>query len=159
VSQRDSQTKSIDGCGYTVYMLPPKVARKILVRIFQVLGPSLGEAFSRDEEKLSAAIGPIIREFTDRLSDDDLEWMMTALADVTMIDPGGGKTIPLKGVFDGHFQGKIGSMLRWFAFALEVQFSDFFGDSVGGLGQLLAGLKETLASASPIISTGRSGDS
>lgn len=158
MSQSDSQSKTFDGTLYTVYMLPPKTARKILVRVFQVLGPSLGEAFTRDDEKLSAAIGPIVREFTDRISDEDLDWIMDALTGVTTISPGGEKTIQLRSVFDAQFKGKIGTMFKWFAFALEVQFSDFFGGSAGGLGQLLAGIKETLGSVSPSISTGASGD-
>lgn len=158
MSQSDCKTKTIDGTKYGVYMLPPKLARKMLVRIFQVLAPSAGEMFSRESEEVATVIGPVLSSLADKLSDDDLDWMMSELAKVSTAEVAPSKEPFLEPLFDVHFRGRIAHMLKWFAFALEVQFSDFFDGSEGGLSGLLATIKAALASPSPSISTGMSGD-
>lgn len=158
MSQGDCKTKTIDGTKYGVYMLPPKLARKMLVRIFQVLAPSAGELFGRESEQLSKAIGPTLATLADRLSDDDLDWMMGELAKVSTVEMAPNKEPALGQIFDVHFMGRIGHMLKWFAFALEVQYSDFWSGSGSGLNDLLATVKAAMASPSPSTSTGSSGD-
>lgn len=157
MSQGDCQTRVIDGMKYGVYMLPPRLARKMLVRIFQVLAPSAGELFSREDEEVSKAIGPALSSLADRLNDDDLEWMMSELAKVTTAEIASGKEPFIGAIFDMHFRGKIAHMMKWFTFALEVQFSDFWSGSEGGLGGLIA-MARAAVSQSPSTSTGSSGD-
>ena len=158
MSQTDLQTRTIDGVKYGVYMLPPKLARKILVRIFQVLGPSAGEAFKREEQEILAAIGPILATLADRLNDDDLDWMMGELAKVSTVELEPGKAPSLGQIFDNHFRGRIGRMFKWFAFAVEVQYADFWSGSESGLSGLFSMAKAAMASPSPSTSTGSSGD-
>lgn len=150
MSQQDSESKTIDGVQYSVYMLPPRMARKILVKIVQSISPALGG----DEDTIVAALSSV----ADRVSDDDLDWMMNELAKVTQVHLGGDKAPMLAGIFDAHFKGKMGVMFSWFGFALKVQYGNFWsvwGDgSVPDLQAILAGL----GSASQSTSTGSSGD-
>lgn len=157
MSQSNNQKKTIDSVKYEVSMLPPRLARKILVRIFQVLAPSAGEAFSRESEQLTQAIGPILSTLSDKLSDDDLDWMMSELAKVTTVEVAPGQEPYLNTIFDVHFRGKVGQMFKWFAFAMEVQYADFFGGSGEGLKGLLDKIKAAV-SQSPSTLTGLSGD-
>ena len=158
MSQTDLQTRTIAGVKYGVYMLPPRLARKMLVRIFQVIAPSAGEAFKREGQEILDAFGPVLATLADRLNDDDLEWMMGELAKVSTVEVEPGKAPQLDKIFDIHFRGRIGQMFKWFAFAVEVQYADFWSGSEGGLNGLLAMAKAAMASPSPSTSTGSSGD-
>lgn len=136
--QTDAQNKEISGDIYAVYMLPPRTANKMLIRIIKTLGPSLGvliEELDLDEDDAkgglkglmenpnidAAFISKVARELCERLDENEIEGMMDALAKVTEIE---GKGILFK-VFDSHFQGMIGELYAWFAFALQVQFGNF----------------------------------
>jgi len=154
MSQRDSESKVIDGTKYVVYMLPPRKARKILVRIFQVMAPSAGEAVSRADDNVSNALGDILKNLADRLDDNDLEWMMGVLAEVTTVETGPNQAPYLSKFFDAQFKGKIGAMMKWFVFALGAQYGDFFEGSASDLSDQLAGLKEALGFGSQNTSTG-----
>jgi hypothetical protein len=56
---------------------------------------------------------------------------------------------PMPRHFDDHFAGRYVAMLKWLAFALKVNFADFF-DGKGSVAGLVAGLRSQGApSASP----------
>ncbi len=134
--QTDAQSKEISGDIYQVYMLPPRIANKMFLRIVKTVGPSLGvliEELDEDDVKggikglmdnpdiNGAFIGKVAKELCERLDEDEIERMMDSLAKVTEVE---GKGILFK-VFDSHFQGMIGELYAWFAFALQVQFGNF----------------------------------
>lgn len=134
--QTEAQSKEISGDTYSVYMLPPRIANKMFIRIVKAVGPSLGvliEELDDDDIKggikglmdnpdlNGAFIGKVAKELCERLDEDEIEGMMDALAKVSEVE---GKGILFK-VFDSHFQGMIGELYAWFAFALQVQFGNF----------------------------------
>ena len=85
--------------------------------------PSLEFTFTvLDNPDINGAfIGKVAKELCERLDEDEIEGMMDALAKVSEVE---GKGISFK-VFDAHFQGGIGELYAWFAFALQVQFGNF----------------------------------
>ena len=133
--QTEEQKKVISGCTYTVYMLPPRQANKILIRIVKTVGPSLGvliEELPDDAVKGGlkglmdnvdidgAFIGKVAKELCERLDENEIERMMDTFAKVSEVNG-----VNLLSVFDGHFHGKIGELYAWFAFALQANFQDF----------------------------------
>lgn len=131
MSQRDSQKSIIDGHEYEVFMLAPKTARRILVEMVKVVGPALGQLVDSTPGGISKIMemdtegikwASIIGELSTRLDADMLDAHMSALAEKTHV---GGK--PLAGVFDLHFMGGIGTMFKWYAFALKVNYGNFTG--------------------------------
>ncbi len=134
--QSETQTKVISGCTYAVYMLPPRTANKMLIRIVKTVGPSLGVfldelddddakgglAALMDNPKIDVAfISKVAKELCERLDENEIESMMDTLAKVSEVEGTGN----LLKIFDSHFQGKIGELYAWFAFALQVQFGNF----------------------------------
>lgn len=133
--QTEAQSKEISGDTYKVYMLPPRQANKILIRIVKTVGPSLGVFIEEldddalkgglgglmDNTKIDGAfIGKVAKELCERLDENEIERMMDTFAKVSEVND-----VNLLKVFDGHFHGKIGELYAWFAFALQANFQDF----------------------------------
>ena len=153
MSQMDLKTTTIDDVEYSMTMLPPKVARKLLLKIWGIVAPILDGVIEKnpDIEKLAEKkvglnlLNGAFAASADRLSEADLDWAMNELADITNVHMGGDETPKLSRVFDAHFAGKIGIMFRWFAWGLQVQFADF-SDMVAGA---IDGLAPAKGSKSP----------
>lgn len=128
-SAADSQSQEIDEHTYTVSMLDPFVANKILVMLGKILGPSLGSltdvvSDDTDAQALNNAAGGLF----ERLDESQLRWLIDELSKVTSVrSPTTKDQEPqLNRVFQIHFRGRISSMYKWLWFALKVQFADFF---------------------------------
>lgn len=120
--QNEGQSREIDGVTYTVYHLPPRKARDMTIDIGKALGPSFGRFI--DSFQTSGSVDVFaegFRDLFDRLSKDMLNSMMEEMSAVSEADG-----VRLKGIFDVHFLGRVGPMFKWFRFALEVNFQDFF---------------------------------
>ncbi len=148
--------ETIGDVEYTVYPLDPLTAIDLSVDIGKTLGPAFGALFGGAggieevvERKVDFGAGAAL--LFQHLDKATLRAAMKTLAKVT--HAGG---VPLDPIFAAHFHGKLGVMMRWFAFALKVQFADFFEGWGGGAG--LAGILASLQSRSPSTSTGLSGN-
>ena len=88
----------------------------------------------------------------DAVDPDEFDRIVEQLAATTEVwGPGFGDAgAPLGRNFDEHFASRYVAMLKWLAFALKVNFADFFDGK--GLGGLVAGLRSQGA-ASPSPST------
>lgn len=148
----ESKTKQIGDHVYLVRQLPATQAHKLLLRIGKVLGPALGgglESVQSFELDAAKGIGKAISELFERATPDEVDAIVKAFADYSEVD---GK--PLKTMFDLHFAGKLSDMYRWLAFALEANYSDFFGvfkQAGGALAQAAARFQ------SPSTSSGQPG--
>ena len=148
MSQVDGTTETIDGFQYTVMMLAPEDSIDLLVDIAKVIGPSLGKAADAagdgdDQKGLNAFLDQeinkeffsgIVRTMTDRLDKQAVRRAMKMLSEKTFVTiDKDGKTIKAKlnTVFAAHFLGRPLSILKWFAFALKVNYGNFFG-ALGG---------------------------
>lgn len=126
MSQRDAKVFTIGEHRYEVYMLPPKVARHMLVDVGKVLAPAVGALAGKGglESVLDSSVdvGAALGGMMDRLDHETLDRHFDALAKVTHVD---GK--PLGPIFEVHFMGAVGEQMEWFAFAMRANFEDFFG--------------------------------
>jgi len=152
------EEKQIGETTYRVTMLGAKAGRNLLVRLFKIAGPVLGELLeglegTKDPKKgaelggLGFSLGDLgmdavaraLEELASRISEQEFAYLCDTLADRTeVVLEGGERVLRLSQVFDLHFAGKYRELFGWLAFALTVNYRDFFGDSTGGA--LLAGL-------------------
>jgi hypothetical protein len=144
-----SQSKEIDEHNYLVRPLGAFPAQRLLVRIGKIVAPMAGGFKGLDSEM---DLGPAISRFFEAATPDEVEGIIKELAKNTEVD---GKA--LSPVFDIHFRGKLLSMYKWAAFALEVNYSDFFG-GLGGLASVVEMAKASL-SKRPSTSSGPVGGS
>jgi len=154
MSQLDAKRKTIDGVEYEVRMLSATRATKLLVKLGKMLGPAFAEIArgegGLDREIDGALFAGAVSALFASADPDEVDAILKELAEVTLADGKG-----LRPIYDIHFAGKIGRLMRWAAFALQVQYEDFFG----ALGSVLAeaGLSSAMESPFPKASTGASG--
>ena len=166
MSQDTPHTKRIGQHEYQVYMLPPLDAMDLLVDLSKVAGPTLGKlvdavkgAFGEggiesvmdiDTSDLSGdMISGAIAELVDRLDKRMLRELIGTLSNKTLMD---GKR--LNAVFDAHFAGHLGEMMRWIVFALEVQYRDFWSALADTMPVVTDRVVELRPSPSPNTSIG-----
>ncbi len=137
--------KTIGGHTYAVHMLPAMEGWRLFVELASAVGPSIGvvldalpdtgslKDFALNAQKIATEEGigamdlkgdkieAAIRSVLKVVDPDFVERVTKQLARQTTVD---GKA--LTDVFEFHFAGKIGGLVKWLAFALSVQYADFF---------------------------------
>lgn len=166
--------RDIDGVRFRVRMLECEDAEDCLFDIFRMLGPTLAEMLGKAEGKGMPGLQSLLEkevnwqlgvrvlgELSSSLDKQTYHAVCERLIAVSEVSLDGGKTWPaLKTVQSETFRGKIMLKWRWLAFALEVNFSGFFGDisrAAGLAAQAVAEAKQRLKS--PQVSAGASGAS
>jgi hypothetical protein len=140
----ETQSKTIGDYTYQVTQLGARQGRRVLVTLFRAIGPAMADLAKAGkggaEESLAAALGGLARSVTA----DDLDGLCEAFAASTKVllptqTVAGAGTLPqdLSPIFDTHFRGRYSSMIGWLAFAIQVNYSDFFDAAGEGLGGLL----------------------
>jgi hypothetical protein len=125
------QSRDIGGVTYEVQQLPARRSMKLLARLGRLVAPLVsvaqGAAKAGGFQKLdSAVLAQSIGGLFDALPPDEVEPLLSELfASTCIIEPSGARQ-PLWPVFDLRMQGKAFDVLRLAAFAVEVNFSDFF---------------------------------
>ncbi len=129
-----SERRTIGEHEYEVTQLPSSKGRRLLVRLFKVLGPAFGELTAGGAKNVdevdSGALARAIQELALRITSDDLEDVVQELARTTRIRMGD-KEPELASVMELHFAGRYDELIRWLAFALEVNYGSFFGGLAG----------------------------
>ena len=154
MSQLDAKKQMIDGVEYEVRMLSATRGTKLLVKLGRMLGPAFAELARGeggiDREIDGALFAGTVSALFASADPDEVDAILKELAEVTLADGKG-----LRPIYDIHFALKIGRLMKWAAFALQVQYEDFFGALAGVLSE--AGLASAMGSLSPKGSTGASG--
>ncbi len=132
------KTDTIDGLQITSQQLQPRRALKLAAKLAKYLVPAFAGMKPDDEVNL-AALTPALMGMLQDLDDAALDTLLLqtfastfVIADVT---DDKGKTTRKKyeltsfEAIDAAFEGKLGTMMSCFKFALEVNFSDFFDAS------------------------------
>jgi hypothetical protein len=167
-----TKEKTIGEHRYQVTQLSAPEGRRLLVRLYKVLGPSLGaitkgldgvdgKAVKLEELRLEF-VGEALRELAMHLNEDDLEHLCEVMGKQTMVHLGGDKWVPLQDVSALHFAGRYDEMFKWIAFALETNYAGFFKGTatLGGLASKLGGqVPRPSESRSPDTLSGSSGAS
>lgn len=146
MSQTDVVEKEIDGFVYKVMMLDPLVATDLLTDIGDILAPALGalggaavkskggdaikNLLDGDDEGtnsgMDVAFEKAVLGFFKQYSKAKQREFISLLSKVTVVETEPGKEPQLQHIFSQHFRGRIKSLYKWLAFALSVQFQDFF---------------------------------
>jgi len=138
---REIHSTVIDGDRYEMTMFGASQGYRIFHRLFKILGPVLGKVMDaavdvqdiRDVDLSSGAVAEGLQALSGAMKESDLDYLIDAMRKCTHVGIGGSeKTTPLAGVFEMHFSGRIGSMFKWLAWGLKVQYSSF-GDAFASL--------------------------
>lgn len=171
---REKKTSpEIDGYKYEVTQLGAIDGRKMLEQLTLMALPGLGAllgspALSKAGKLPSGVSGVQVSEFdlaafaqamVKSTDPNTLNAIMDQLSQTTAIygTEFGSGGAPMPRHFDDHFAARYDAMMKWFGFALWVNFGSFFG--AGGSVEELVGKLRSLArpSASPSTSTGTAG--
>ncbi len=128
---------SVDGIMYEFEMLPISQALRLSVRIISVIATSASKVFScfkegksiLDQDINGQALGEAISMLVGGLSEDEVEGSINQLMAKTSVVDSKQNVLPVN--MDIQFTGKIMHLYRVTWKALEVNFGDFLGDSIG----------------------------
>lgn len=167
---RPPREKMIGECRYRVRYLPPTKALTMWTQLCKTVAPALGhlaDGVVKGKRQLSdlldadvsgLSLGAAVEALVARLDEGQVQAMVKELSTVTDVEIGG-KWPALEQQFEFHFLGRFKELLGWFAFAMEVQFGDFFDGFGSVVRQGLSLLNTGPASVSPGTSAGPSGGS
>lgn len=159
MTQLDSQTKTIGGHEFRVFMLPPMDANDVLIDIGKTLAPALGKAANAlgavsdevldmdiDNPKISSGLAAL----AEQISKEKMRELIKTMASVSHCDG-----TPLPKTMEIVFRGDLPLMYQWLWFALEVNFKNFT-DWLGGAISGLTGLAKAAQSQRISKGTGQS---
>ena len=173
MSREKKTSPEIDGYKYEVMQLGAIDGRKMLEQLTLMalpgLGALLGSPALSKAGKLAAGLSGVevseldfsgfAQAMAKNMDPNALNAMMDQLAQTTAIRGNGfgDGGAPMSRHFDEHFAARYDVMMKWFGFALWVNFGSFFG--AGGSVEELVEKLRSLArpSASPSTSTGTAG--
>lgn len=147
MSQLDGQTKTIGAHTYKVLPLDPMIASDMAWDVANTLSPllaavggklatekgdSLGKLLDGVEEDgsgedFSAAFERAVLGFFTKFSKQKQREFIQVLSTVSYLCEGD-KAPRLDSIYAVHFRGKVLAQYQWLAFALRVQFADFFSE-------------------------------
>ena len=138
----------IDGTTYKIQKLGAKVGKRVLARMIRLVGPAI-EAENTLEKLCSA------------LTDEQLDFFCDTFAAATRLSPEDKPEVELRltDVFDDHFAGRYGAMMKWLKASVETNYANFF-DELGLTPALLeARMKSAVGTMTPTSPTTPSGAS
>lgn len=135
----ETKTKSIDGVEYRVTVFPAGQGFELLFELKELFGDSIGALFGKNAETALAKIGG---KFGKK---EVLDFVLRLLA-FTYAE-NATEPVGKKEVFNLHFAGRQGHLFKVIAFAVEVNFGDFFGEVKNGLKSLMDKMTTTLREA------------
>jgi len=164
-----TEQKQIGEWHYETTQLGSKDGRRLLVRLYKLLGPAAAEFLAGLEDKdggkggaqirnlgdvKTDAIADAVTELAARITEDELDHVVDTLAKKTRVSQNGTSGWqPLVEQSEMIWAGNYTEMFKWLAFALGVNYSGF----TGGLGNLSAFVSQAAQgsqSKSPNQSTG-----
>lgn len=124
---RDPQTRTIGQTQYRVAPLGFGSGRRLFLDLSKALGPALASLATGGRPTPAQALSALSTAIQG-VNDAALESWAETLGDVTQYSVDGGQKWPTlnKANREILFSGAILSFFEWLAFAVEVQFSDFF---------------------------------
>lgn len=127
----DKKTKIIDGVTYEVSLLPAPIGRKLLMDLKRIIGPAIAELLSNTSSTVESLgdmdvtnVSGAIARISQDVSSDFYSEVYSILASKTKFSRDGIESVDLR-VAPDHFMGRYLSEMKWIAFALEVNYSDF----------------------------------
>lgn len=124
----------VDGSVYAITHQNPTKAFDLGIQLTKVLGePVAAMAMAADDPEAAAQAVPFaIRSLLSNIKPGESIGLIKAVLS-SVERQGDGKALLTGSVFDSHFQGRLGHMMKVFQAAVEFQFEDFFnaiGDAI-----------------------------
>jgi hypothetical protein len=116
-----TEERVIGGLTYKVSQLGAIKGREAFLRLFKCLGPMAGTLANKGEVDLATALQRL------EMTAGDLAYFCDLFAEKTFVVLEDKRAPRLDNVFDTYFAGKYLDMVQWLAFAVEVNFRDFWG--------------------------------
>lgn len=115
---RETREIEIGGLRYQLTTLSVKVALSAATRVAKVVGAALKDA---DDLKTDGGVLRAIGGALSQLEPDTLYDVARIVAEGTRveIEPGSGKFVQVRDVFDVHFQGRLPDLAEWVYAVLE----------------------------------------
>lgn len=145
---KQTETRNIDGFQYECTQFPPEKALRVGTRLLKFVGPSLGTVLKdfnwsqgvqglMDQDLSKIDFVGALATLTTNIEDGDLYVFFKDVCNsiVVYATEQGRLSGQLKdNIFDAHFSDKKGlsRMFKVVKFGLEVNFSNFFEDALGG---------------------------
>ncbi len=142
-----TESRVIDGVSVTCSQLPAMTAYRISARLGKMIGPALGALAEADFELPEVeegadpedldlkdidfeSLAPALEKLLDGVANDP-ELVVTLLSTVTVRTPEAAELICAdEKMINMAFGGKLKVLFKTIKFALEVNFSDFFGEGL-----------------------------
>ncbi len=134
-------TKLIDGYQVQLSPLPAFTALEQFTALTGLLGPALMSLIGKDEG-MATALAASVRS----VKGSDVTALIRALLATCQVTING-NNVPILPIFDTEFQGKLLTVFKITAFAIEVNYGDFFAAARGALGPLAAKFQSGMAAA------------
>lgn len=126
---RKSESKAFDDLEVTVQQLPATRAMRLSRRLAKVAAPAIsalqGLAKGSVLDADVGVIGKALAEALEQFSEADLDSLIKELLETATVKIAG-KTAPLLPVLDDVLAGRTFTLYKILAFALAVNFADFF---------------------------------
>jgi hypothetical protein len=127
---RETEKKTIDGGNYVCSMMPATKANRIFTEIIGLVGAPafamVSAAFAKDEVEdvhVEQLVASGLQVFLADLSPDQWDRIVFEMMDGVLVEGVG--SLHDRGKFDQHFRGRVLTMWRVWAWAMEVNFRDF----------------------------------
>jgi len=147
---RQTKEKKIGEHTYVVTQFGALVGKNVLFRLTTMIGPAMAGMLKGG---LSAAgLCEAITVFSGTAKEADFDWLCGPFASCSKVKQGltTGASITLdladQTVFDDHFVGRYDEMIKWIAFAAEVNFGDFLFGKDGALNALVPRAEQKIPS-------------
>lgn len=149
------QEQKIGENTYVVRMFGAKKGRAVLFRLSKMLGPAMAGLLNGGFT--GQGISSMLQSFAESAKEEDFDYLCDSFADVTKVRrkvaSGDEITLDLPKVFDDHFRGHYGEMIKWLGFAIKVNYESFLPEMASD-GGTLAGLLEAFGVRLAAISPG-----
>ena len=122
--------KDIDDLHYTITMLPASEGLAIFTRLIKLVGKpfaALSNSGGLDAEVSAKLLGLALEALAENLDEEVVQKTIKDLMKSAIVNGQQASKI-----FDVHFAGRMGHMMKVLVFILEVQYKDFL-DGLGGL--------------------------
>jgi hypothetical protein len=136
MSQQASQSTTIDGVKFEVFMLDPDKAMKHSLSLLKIIGPGAGAIADLKQSgglENVESIGDLdwgddgfqrlFSAILDKIDSEFLLELINDLSEVSEVEPGGN----LQACRALLFRGKTALQFKWLWFALKVNYQDFSG--------------------------------
>ena len=136
-----SETKEIGGKKYSVTQLSAEPGQRLFFHLVKFVGPGVSTLLREwqgtvtdegkpqvDAETIAAALSELVQVFTYAHFRDFVDTFMSSTHVIGSDKEGNEVRVPLEKTKALAFAGDYGSLVKWLAFCLEVNFGSFFDD-------------------------------